>query len=96
MTYFDAKREAAYRRVEAAGISTARWRFTDLLFDVVMTGDFAGRAGHAGGDMKPTVTYVTPGQRYDLDDDDDLDAGGLVPYSAQQAAGWFVAAGRRS
>lgn len=37
--------------------------------------------------MKPTVTYVTPGQRYDLDDDDDLDAGGLVPYSAQQAAG---------
>ena len=38
MTYFDAKQEAAYRRVEAAGISTARWRFTDLLFDAVMTG----------------------------------------------------------
>ena len=38
MTFFDAKQEAAYRRAEAAGISTARWRVTDLLFDLVMGG----------------------------------------------------------
>ena len=37
-TFFDAKQEAAYRRAEAAGISTARWRVTDLLFDLVMGG----------------------------------------------------------
>ena len=38
MTFFDARQEAAYRRVEAAGVSTARWRFTDLLFDLVLGG----------------------------------------------------------
>ena len=36
--------------------------------------------------MKPSVTYVTPGRVYTDEDDQDA-AGGLVPYSQQQAAG---------
>lgn len=35
MTYFDAKKEAAYRRVEGAGISTLRWRLGDGVVDLI-------------------------------------------------------------
>ena len=36
--------------------------------------------------VKP-VAYVTPGRVYLEDDDNDLNAGGLVPYAAQERAG---------
>lgn len=37
MTYFDAKKERAYRRVEGAGISTFGWRLGDGVIDLAFT-----------------------------------------------------------